>query len=160
MSNIVQLKPNDTYELELVKRSLIGLRSCYPKFEEWFNEKVYPNISKSRQVFLATHNGIFSGALILKNTSNEKKVCTLFVNENNRFNKLGTDLIRIASEELETYKLPITISSEVHDVFSNAESFNFYQTDKRKNMYIEGVDEYLGYILFHNPDRTLHRKIL
>lgn len=156
MSNIIKLSEDDPDKILLVKKSLIGLRSCYPGFSEWYDSKIVPQIkNNSREIFLVTNHSEFSGALILKNTKQEKKVCTLFVREDKRFNHLGLDLIRIASEELETYKLPITISSEAIEVFNEASSFNFYQIDKKKSMYKKGIDEYVGYILFHNPDKEL-----
>ena len=78
---------------------------------KWFDNKIIPNINSSRKVILATNDGEFSGALILK--PSEKKICTLFVNENNRNKNLGLDFIRIASEELETYKMLISFNDYV-----------------------------------------------
>ena len=158
MANIIQLKYDDTSELELVRKSLIGLRQCYPEFNDWYNTKVVPKLKTgTRKVFLATHDLEFSGALILKDDGNEKKVCTLFVNPKNRFRHIGSDFLRIASEELETYKLPITISDEARPFFYNNLGFNFYTKEVKPDMYKEGVNEYLGYILWHNPDKELRK---
>lgn len=158
MANIIQLKYDDTSELELVRKSLIGLRQCYPEFNDWYNTKVVPKLKTgTRKVFLATHDLEFSGALILKDDGNEKKVCTLFVNPKNRFRHIGSDFLRIASEELETYKLPITISDEAKPSFYNNLGFNFYTKEIKPDMYKEGVNEYLGYILWHNPDKELRK---
>ena len=144
MANIIQLKYDDTSELELVRKSLIGLRQCYPEFNDWYNTKVVPKLKTgTRKIFLATHDLEFSGALILKDDGKEKKVCTLFVNP---------------SEELETYKLPITISDEARPFFYNNLGFNFYTKEVKPDMYKEGVNEYLGYILWHNPDKELRKK--
>ena len=107
--NILKLKETDTDKIRLVKKSLIGLRDYYPEFSNWFDSKILPNINKSREIFLAYNSNGFGGALITKNDK-EKKICTLFVREENRYNRLGSDFLRIASEELETYKLPITVS--------------------------------------------------
>ena len=138
MSNIIQLTQDDPDKILLVKRSLLGLRDCYPGFSEWFDTKIIPNIkdkSSNRRIFLASNLDGFTGALILKKS--EKKICTLFVKEDQRFNSLGLDLMRIASEELETYKMAITISESVINTFNNAKSFNFYQTDKECGKYKE-----------------------
>ena len=88
-----------------------------------------------------------------------KKICTLFVREENRYNRLGSDFLRIASEELETYKLPITVSKDVINVFTNANGFNFFTEKIENSLYKKDVDEYIGYILFHNPDLELKRKL-
>ncbi len=156
MANIIQLKYDDNSDLELVRKSLIGLRKCYPGFSKWFDDKILPNLkSGSRKVFLATHKLEFAGALILKDTETEKKVCTLFVNPNNRFRHIGSDFLRIASEELETYKLPITISDEAKPWFYNNLNFNFYTKDIKHDYYKNGYDEYFGYIMYHDQDREL-----
>lgn len=160
MANIIRLRPDDSSDIRLVRKSLIGLRECYPEFGKWYDEKIVPKLnSETRKIFLATHNSEFSGALILKDDGLEKKVCTLFVNPNNRFRHIGSDFLRIASEELETYKLPITISDEARPFFYNNLGFNFYTKEIRPNMYKEGMDEYLGYIMWHNPDNELKRKV-
>ena len=133
--NILKLKETDTDKIRLVKKSLIGLRDYYPEFSNWFDFKILPNINKSREIFLAHNSNGFGGALITKNDK-EKKICTLFVREENRYNRLGSDFLRIASEELETYKLPITVSKDVINVFTNASGFNFLQR-KLKAIYIK-----------------------
>ena len=82
MSNIIKLKETSFDDIILVKRSLMNLRKCYPQFSEWYDSKILPNLNNdTRRMFLATNNGEFSGVLILKRTDEEKKVCTLFVNE-------------------------------------------------------------------------------
>lgn len=157
MSNIIKLSNSDTDKIRLVEKSLIGLRECYPGFQKWFNEKIIPNIRKDRDVFLSYNSDGFTGAMILKNTDSEKKVCTLFVKDKYRYNKLGSDLLRIASEELETYKLPITISSEAIESFINSDNFNFYTENIKDDFYKKGMKEYFGYIMFHNSDNMLKK---
>ena len=67
-------------DLKIVGKNLSSLRSCYPGFNEWYDSKVIPKVaSGERKVFLAENDGNFCGALILKNTEKEKKICTLFV---------------------------------------------------------------------------------
>lgn len=159
MSNIIKLKETSFDDIRLVKRSLMNLRKCYPQFSEWYDSKILPNLNNdARRIFLATNNGEFSGALILKRTDEEKKVCTLFVNEKNRHKNLGLDFLRIASEELETYKLPITISDEAKSYFFNSNSFNFQTKDVKESLYTENMKEYIGYILYHDEDKCLKNK--
>ena len=116
MSNIIKLKDTDTDKIILTKKALISLRDYYPEFEAWYDSKIIPNINKDRSVILATNNGEFLGALILKNNI-EKKICTLFVNPNNRHKNLSLDFLRIASEELQTYKMPISFNEKVKNYF-------------------------------------------
>lgn len=155
MANIMVLNEDDDDKLRLMKKSLIGLRNYYPGFEKWFDNKIIPNINSSRKVILATNNGEFSGVLILK--SSEKKICTLFVNENNRHKNLGLDFLRIASEELETYKMFISFNDDVKNFFLNNDYFNFY-TKHISDKYLKNSNEYEGYIMYRNPDKELRRK--
>ena len=130
----------------------ISLKSQIDILNKRFNAL---NIDKDREVFLALQDGQFSGSLILKNDKSEKKICTLFVRDKDRYNGLGLDFIRIASEELETYKLPITVSEDAIDIFSNSRSFNFYQKEVKPNLYKKGLKEYIGYIMYHDKDKEL-----
>lgn len=155
MANIILLNDLDTDKLLLMKKSLIGLRNYYPGFDKWFDNKVIPNVNSSRKVILAMNNGEFSGALILK--PSEKKICTLFVNENNRHKNLGLDFLRIASEELETYKMFISFNDDVKNFFLNNDYFNFY-TKCVSDKYLKNSNEYEGYIMYRNPDKELRRK--
>ena len=155
MANIMVLNEDDDDKLRLMKKSLIGLRNYYPGFEKWFDNKIIPNINSSRKVILATNNGEFSGVLILK--PSEKKICTLFVNENNRHKNLGLDFLRIASEELETYKMFISFNDDVKNFFLNNDYFNFY-TKHISDKYLKNSNEYEGYIMYRNPDKELRRK--
>lgn len=159
MANIIRLTENDSSEIRLMKKSLLGLRDCYPNFENWFDSKIVTNINNGkRKLYLATQNSEFAGALILKSDLDEKKICTCFVNPKYRLNHLGLDFIRIASEELETYKLAISISDEAKSFFINNLNFNFYTTELCKNYYKENVNEYFGYIMFKNPDKELKKE--
>ena len=158
MSNIVKLTEMDASELRLVEKSLIGLRKCYPQFGSWYESKVLPNLKdNTRRIFLASDINGFSGAMILKSTPTEKKVCTLYVRDDARLRHIGVDLVRIATEELETYTLPITVSEEAKDWFFNNSNFNFYTKQKVDNCYIDGQNEYFGYIMCHNFDNELRR---
>ena len=99
MSNIIKLRSNDIDKIILTRKALVGLRDYYPWFEEWYNSKIVPNIGKDRDIVLVTNNIESSDVLILKNNT-EKKICTLFVNPNNRYKNLSLNFLRIVSEEL------------------------------------------------------------
>lgn len=143
-------------DLKLVGKNLSSLRSCYPGFNEWYDSKVIPKVaSGERKVFLAENDGNFCGALILKNTEKEKKICTLFVTEDSRFQNIGGDFLRIASDTLKTNKLPITVSDEAKKDFFNNKSFNFFVESEEPNKYKHGMTEYVGYIMYHESNEAL-----
>src|SRR5574344_528519 len=144
MSNIIKLTENDSDLIRLTRKSLLDLRDYYPNFGEWFDGKIANSLGSGRSIFLATSNGIFSGALILKN-GEEKKICTLFVNPGNRHKNIGLDFLRIASDELETYKMPITFNESVKGFFLDNEYFNFYTKKIVNSKYKLDSNEYSGY---------------
>lgn len=133
-------------DLIFVKDSLNNLRNYYSNFNEWFDKKV---LSGNRFVFVAYDKENFAGCLILKKDENEKKICTLFVREENRFDHIGGDFLQIAYDTLRTDKLSISISDEVKEEFFNSRNFNFICEKEKQSAYKENVTEYFGYIRFH-----------
>jgi hypothetical protein len=131
-------------DLIFVKDSLNSLRNYYSNFNDWFDKKV---LTGHRFVFVAYDKGNFAGCLILKKEKNEKKICTLFVREENRFDHIGGDFLSIAYDTLQTEKLSISISDEVKEEFFN--SRNFICEKEKQSAYKENVMEYFGYIRFH-----------
>lgn len=150
------IKEAKNTDIDLVGKSLSSLRSCYPGFKDWYDTKVVPKIeSGERKVFFAENDGNFCGALILKNTKDEKKVCTLFVTEESRFNNIGGDFLRIAADTLKTNKLPITVSDEAKKDFFDNKTFNFFVEKEEPNKYRSGMTEYIGYIMYHESNEAL-----
>ncbi len=133
-------------DLIFVRDSLNDLRNYYNNFNDWFDKKV---LSGNRFVFVAYDKENFAGCLILKKDENEKKICTLFVREENRFDHIGGDFLQIAYDTLQTDKLPISISDEVKEEFFNSRNFNFVCEKEKQSAYKENVTEYFGYIRFH-----------
>jgi hypothetical protein len=133
-------------DLIFVRDSLNNLRNYYSNFNEWFDKKV---LTGHRFVFVAYDKENFAGCLILKKDENEKKICTLFVREENLFDHIGGDFLQIAYDTLQTDKLPISISDEVKEEFFNSRNFNFVCEKEKHSAYKENVTEYFGYIRFH-----------
>lgn len=133
-------------DLIFVRDSLNDLRNYYSNFNDWFDKKV---LSGNRFVFVAYDKENFAGCLILKKDENEKKICTLFVREENRFDHIGGDFLQIAYDTLQTEKLAISISDEVKEEFFNSRNFNFVCEKEKQSAYKENVTEYFGYIRFH-----------
>lgn len=152
---IKQLTRDDS-ELAFVKSELSSFRDYYENFNEWFDSSVKPNVGVDRHVFLATDGvGSFAGAMILKNTKDEKKICTLFVSENSRFNHIGGDFLSIASRVLMTNELPISFSESVKNCFFSNKKFNFVLQKEAQNAYKQGITEYFGYIRFHESNEAI-----
>lgn len=144
-------KSND---LAFVKNSLLSLRNYYNDFGDWFDNSVVPNIDETRFVYVALEGDKFAGALILKKTK-EIKVCTLYVHPDYQFNHIGGDFLSIASQTLQTNKLPISLSDDVKKDFFNNTLFNFVLESESQNKYCKGKTEYFGYIKYHEQNSIL-----
>lgn len=128
-----------------ISHNLAFLKSDYPNFYSWMSNKVIPNIeTDNRKIFLAsTSFDEFAGALILKDTDKEKKICTLYVAPNARRHSLGRDLINVAFEELKSNTPLITVSKEHLDDFSKLlKQYKFEFTESLPGYYKPDSVEY------------------
>lgn len=131
--------------------NLIELAESYPKFEEWYQNKIINDLklkNKKREVIIALNQVkekmIVSGIVILKKDLNEKKICTIRVHENFRDKGLGTKLFKESFKYLETEKPLITISeNRMNDFKNHIEKFEFELTETLPNYYKKGMKEYV-----------------
>lgn len=127
----------------------------YNNFRQWYYDTVVPGIaSGERLIYTVTDNETIIAVLILKNTTDEKKICTLRVAENYRRQGIATMLLKIASRELQCTKPLITVSSYHIAKFESLLKKNgFVLFARYPNYYKQGVTEYAfnGY-LYENYD--------
>lgn len=84
----------------------------YPNYLNWFFQTNIPRILDNKGDILFTMDGFMvKGLIILKNTKEEKKICTFMVDEPYRNQKVGSLLLEKAFEDLGTDKPIITIPS-------------------------------------------------
>lgn len=144
--NIKRITSVDS-KIDSIFSELSFLRSEYPDFYSWFYDKVVSELSNgSRKIFLAQTPlsfGKVNGILILKNSDSEKKICTLYVDEESRKNGIGQRFIDIAFTELNTYKPLITVSDKrISDFSKLLEKNNFKIVDSLSNYYSKNHVEY------------------
>ena len=85
------------------------LRQDYPKHREWFFEKHLPGIGKDREaLFVRMHNNVY-GVAFLKNSADEKKICTFYIAEHGRNMGVGNAMMREIIEYLGTSAPIITM---------------------------------------------------
>ncbi|MFC2558330.1 MAG: GNAT family N-acetyltransferase, partial [Haemophilus seminalis] len=86
-----------------------------------------------REMFICLSNEenllSISGLMILKNSCDEKKICTLRVKENYQKRGIGSEFIQKAFDFLETDKPLITVPEESVEAFSKI--FNKYGFEKK-----------------------------
>ena len=92
--------------------------SQYPNYMEWFFGKNIPRIIKGEGDVLFTLDGLsVQGLIVMKNTEEEKKLCTFMVDECYRKQSIGTNLLEEAFKYLNTDKPSITIPEKNIDQF-------------------------------------------
>lgn len=108
---------------------------AYPNIDIWYKKVIAEinNYPKSREMFICLSNEenllSISGLMILKNTCDEKKICTLRVKENYQQKGIGSELIQKAFDFLDIEKPLITVPEESEKVF--ARIFNKYGFEKK-----------------------------
>lgn len=126
---------------------LFDLEVEYPFFLRWLY-KVFEELQVSdKRIILicCDDNNIFAirGVAILKNTSEERKICTLRVLPSYRHQGIGTTLLRKATEVLNDPYPLITVSGIHMDSFGPFLKKNgFVIKDKIKSLYKRGCYEY------------------
>lgn len=90
----------------------LPVKGSYPEYKSWFLNKHIPNLGKERNILFAVFKNRIVGVVNLKNSPDEKKICTLYVHKGFRFNRIGTTLLNMSFERLGTTKPLITISDD------------------------------------------------
>lgn len=112
----------------------------YPNYKNWYFNKVLPDIINNERDILFTrnpnnYNEIIS-MLCLKNSNEEKKICTLYVSDKYRNLGIGSSLIMEAMNILDTSKPFITIMDYKLDVFKPIiNKFNWKLTEVIPSLY-------------------------
>ena len=95
-----------------------SIGNIYPKYREWYYNTFLEDLKRgNRSYAIATHHMIISGCCLMKNTPNEKKICTLFVKSPYRRQGVGTDLMQAAFTELGEHPF-LTVSLDKLSSFS------------------------------------------
>ena len=88
----------------------LPVKEDYPNYKDWFLNKQVKGINIDRDIIFAMYNEEIVGVANIKGTIEEKKICTLYIKECFRKSMIGSNLIKMACDELETDKPLITIS--------------------------------------------------
>jgi len=73
----------------------------YPNYRNWYYHTFLEDLKQGHRLYaIATHHMVITGCCLMKNTANEKKICTLFVGPQYRRQGIGSDLVRSALTEL------------------------------------------------------------
>ena len=147
-SRIVDIKTPESVKANCfnkVRHFLYDLTCDYPFFEEWLEHVFYMTYTKERVIITSeSDDGIeIYGVCIIKNTKQEKKICTLRVATEMQRQGIGTHLVSMAIALLgDNYPL-ITVPQKHLEPFKRFLSFfNFKISGKVKSVYNEDTYEY------------------
>jgi hypothetical protein len=127
----------------LVREDVQFLRGTYPGFDKWLTNKVIPGISKGeRTVLIEERDSRPVGLLIVKHTSNERKLCTLRVRPEYEYRGMGVRLFKTAFELLETTRPLLSVSEVALPKFGRIfDYFGFGCEATYKGLYLPYVQE-------------------
>ncbi len=143
LSHYIQDYPLFDFYLDSIYMTLIQLDNEYPHFKDWYYQKVKQGILQGeRDILFNLYDDSIAGVAIVKNTSFEKKVCTLRVDKRFQRNGIGTSLLLDSFDYLDTHKPKITLNSaKEHQFKSLFTYFGFKKVDEYKNLYMFGTKE-------------------
>ena len=131
------------YSVEYINKILnkililsMQVKDDYPDYRQWFQTVQIPGIyDGTRNIIVAHINDKIVGFVSLKKTD-EKKICTFYVEKNYRINKIGALLAEKAINYLEEEKPLITIPMDkLHEFIKIASKYNWEVTEIKENLY-------------------------
>ncbi|NBA84044.1 GNAT family N-acetyltransferase [Pseudomonas putida] len=123
--------------------SLADVGLLYPGFKNWLYFTFRAGmINNQRKIIVAHQNGEVAGLSLLKNTVEEKKICTFYVLPEFRGYGLGGDLMSKSLQILDRNGIEITVSEERHEELSPLlSSSGFTLVSVKSDYYRNGKDE-------------------
>lgn len=100
--------------IDAVKDILNDIKDLYPNFDNWLVFKFQKsNIELGfRNIIVARTPAGIVGIALLKKQQKERKICTFFVSPSYRCQGIGSQLMRLSLDWLDTDKPLITVSEE------------------------------------------------
>lgn len=124
---------------------LMDLCLEYPLHNIWYEKMIKSMEEKSdREILAVFENDILLGTAILKNTVDEKKICTFRVKSNYQKRGIGKQLMLKSFEYLETDKPIITVSQQKNHEFKRLlDFFGFNLESIYWGKYVKGSTEFV-----------------
>ncbi len=148
--------------LRLVREDVEFLRGSYPNFDNWLTSRVLPGIATGeRTVVIEQRNGVSAGLLIVKHTSDERKLCTLRIRPDYEFRGMGIRLFNTAFEILGTSRPLLSVSEVALPKFARIfDHFGFSFEESYQGLYLPKIQElsYNGILHTDLSDYHLYRK--
>lgn len=140
---IIELNPDDINKIIEINNFLISLSNMYPNIDEWFKQKVIPNIGISRKiVYIEKYDKIIAIG-IAKDDGIEKKLCTIRISPEYNGKGYGLKLMDHLMEWLNTEKPLVTVSDYNLPVFDKIfNHYGFEYTKTINGLYVPDTSEH------------------
>lgn len=124
----------------------------YPEYLKWFYTVNLPRILKEKGDIIFYLDGLEVVSLATLKNTNEKKICTLLVNEDYRKKGYSKQILEDSFEYLQTDTPLITIPTKRLDEFNKIiDAYNWKETSR--------TDEYYSEEVIFNSPKTIQKKI-
>lgn len=146
--------------LDQIYTSIKDLTNEYPDFQKWYFEKVLSQLNSYRKILAVFEKENLAGILITKDQE-EKKICTLRVEEQYRGQGIGSFLMKRSMEILQCQKPLITVSeSHLFQFQPLFEKYKFKKVCHYKSYYKKNRREYSFNGYLNNDGFTNKEKIV
>lgn len=150
-----------TNNIAEVYKKLKDLEDTYPEFYDWYTETVTPELKEDtdrRNIIFAISDVLMgdeivkklTGLAIIKNSEDEKKICTFRIFSQYKKQGVGLTLLHYCFQELGTTKPLISISKPALQEFGKyIEIYDWQLKQILPNYYKDGITEYVynGYLV-------------
>ena len=124
----------------------------YPEYLKWFYTVNLPRIFKGKGDIIFYLDGLEVVSLATLKNTDEKKICTLLVNEDYRKKGYSKQILEDSFEYLQTDTPLITIPTKRLDEFNKIiDAYNWKETSR--------TDEYYSEEVIFNSPKTIKKKI-
>lgn len=119
-------------------------KEYYPSFDIWYYTNVIPAIkNKEKEIIPLYDKHNLKGVSIIKNTEEEKKICTLKVMDKYKNKGIGLKLFELSFEKLGTRFPLLSVSEEKYPEFKRIfDYYGFIMTSIKEDYYRPGKKEY------------------
>lgn len=124
----------------------------YQEYLKWYYNKNIPRVlNGTGEIIFYLEGFTVSGLAILKKDVDEKKICTLMINEEYRKKGYSKEILESAFEYLETDKPLITIPTKRIEEFKSIITAYDWEESKRTDMYLSEE------IIFNEPKKLIRK---
>lgn len=139
----MQIKTFNSYHLEHAKlyedilSLTMSINDAYSGYADWYKNVFLSGLKKGERIYIVAQdeNENLAGCVLIKNTNDEKKICTLFVNPLFRKQGLATQLLETSLKELGEHPLITVSSRNIVQLKPLLDKMGFHLSGKRKGVY-------------------------